>query len=43
MDDAAPDTPAQSVERRGLVWPVWVVGLIGILAAIVYVFVVAAR
>ena len=42
MDDVGAELSVEPVERRGLAWPVWVVGLIGILCAIVYVFVIAA-
>jgi hypothetical protein len=41
MDEVGADVSAEPVERRGLAWPVWVIGLIGILCAIVYVFVIA--
>jgi len=43
MDEQASEAQAEPVIRGGLAWPVWVVGLIGVLAAILYVFVVAAR
>ena len=40
MPDALPETQSEAVVRRGLAWPVWVLGLIGILAGIVYFFVI---
>jgi len=43
----APDAPAEgsdlAVARKGLPWPVWALGLIGAIAAILWVFVVLAR
>jgi len=40
MPDAQPEPQSEAVMRRGLAWPVWVLGLIGILAGIVYLFVI---
>jgi len=42
MDEAGAEIGAEPVVRRGLTWPFWVLGLIGALCAIVYVFVIAA-
>jgi hypothetical protein len=42
MDEAGIEIGAEPVVRRGLAWPIWVLGLIGALSAIVYVFVIAA-
>ena len=42
MDDPATDAGVEPVVRRGLIWPIWTFGLIGILCGIVYIFVVAA-
>jgi hypothetical protein len=42
MDEAGGEISAEPVVRRGLAWPIWVLGLIGALCAIVYVFVIAA-
>ena len=42
MDETGPEISAEPVVRRGLAWPVWVLGLIGTLCAIVYIFVIAA-
>jgi hypothetical protein len=42
MDDADPGAQAEPVVRRGLAWPIWVSGLIGALAGILYVFVIVA-
>jgi hypothetical protein len=41
MDDGGAE--AGPVVRRGLAWPVWVLGLIAAISAILYVFVVIGR
>lgn len=38
--DTRPERQSEAVMRRGLPWPTWVLGLIGILAGIVYLFVI---
>ena len=47
-EGAIPETPmpelqSEAVIRRGLPWPAWVIGLIAMLAGILYVFVIYAR
>jgi hypothetical protein len=42
MDDVDAGAQVEPVERRGLAWPVWVLGLIGAIAGILYVFVIVA-
>jgi len=38
--DVQPEPQAELVVRRGLPWPAWVIGLIAMLAGIVYFFVI---
>ncbi len=37
--DAGAEAHAEAVVRGGLAWPVWVLGLIGAIAGILYIFV----
>ena len=38
--DTAPGAQIDAVVRRGLPWPAWVLGLIAMLAGILYLFVI---